>query len=46
MSSPAAVLSNTQIGRSPAHTATIYVKEAKYEFLKNLRLRLYTTHRC
>ena len=28
--------------RSPSHTATIYWKEAKYEFLKNLRLRVYT----
>ena len=25
-----------------AHTATIYLKETKYEFLKNLRLRMYT----
>ena len=31
-----------QIQRSPRHTATIYLKEAKYEFLKNLRLRMYT----
>ena len=29
-------------GRSASHTATIYWKEAKYEFLKNLRLRVYT----
>jgi ABC-2 type transport system permease protein len=42
MSTAAAVLSNTQIQRSPSHTATIYLKEAKYEFLKNLRLRMYT----
>jgi ABC-2 type transport system permease protein len=42
MSTAAAVLSNTQIERSPSHTATIYLKEAKYEFLKNLRLRMYT----
>src|SRR6202171_1431267 len=28
--------------RSPGHTLTIYRKEAKYEFLKNLRLRVYT----
>ena len=42
MSTAAAVLSNTQIERSPRHTATIYLKEAKYEFLKNLRLRVYT----
>jgi ABC-2 type transport system permease protein len=40
--STAAVLTNTQIERSPSHTATIYLKEAKYEFLKNLRLRVYT----
>jgi len=26
----------------PGHTLTIYLKEAKYEFLKNLRLRVYT----
>jgi ABC-2 type transport system permease protein len=30
------------IQRSPGHTARIYFKEAKYEFLKNLRLRVYT----
>jgi ABC-2 type transport system permease protein len=42
MSTAAAVLSNTQIERSPRHTATVYLKEAKYEFLKNLRLRVYT----
>jgi ABC-2 type transport system permease protein len=42
MSSTAAVLSNPRIERSPGHTATIYLKEAKYEFLKNLRLRMYT----
>jgi ABC-2 type transport system permease protein len=42
MSSTAAVLSNLRIERSPSHTATIYLKEAKYEFLKNLRLRMYT----
>jgi ABC-2 type transport system permease protein len=35
-------LSKPQIQRSPRHTATIYLKEAKYEFLKNLRLRMYT----
>ena len=28
--------------RSPGQTLTIYLKEAKYEFLKNLRLRVYT----
>ena len=37
-----AVLTNPQIERSPSHNATIYLKEAKYEFLKNLRLRVYT----
>jgi ABC-2 type transport system permease protein len=42
MSTAAAVLTNTRIERSPSHTATIYLKEAKYEFLKNLRLRVYT----
>jgi ABC-2 type transport system permease protein len=42
MSTTAAVFSNSQIERSPGHTATIYLKEAKYEFLKNLRLRMYT----
>lgn len=42
MSTTAAALSNTQIRRSASHTATIYLKEAKYEFLKNLRLRVYT----
>jgi ABC-2 type transport system permease protein len=42
MSTAAMTLSNTQIQRSPEHTATIYLKEAKYEFLKNLRLRVYT----
>ena len=42
MSTAAAILSDTQIERSPSHTVTIYLKEAKYEFLKNLRLRMYT----
>jgi ABC-2 type transport system permease protein len=42
MSTTAAVLSNTPIDRSTSHTATIYLKEVKYEFLKNLRLRVYT----
>jgi ABC-2 type transport system permease protein len=42
MSSVAAVLSKAEIERWPSHTATIYLKEAKYEFLKNLRLRVYT----
>jgi ABC-2 type transport system permease protein len=42
MSSATMALSNPQVQRSPRHTATIYLKEAKYEFLKNLRLRMYT----
>src|SRR5579863_3707822 len=42
MSTTATTLSNSQIARAPGHTATIYLKEAKYEFLKNLRLRVYT----
>jgi ABC-2 type transport system permease protein len=29
------------IGRTAGETLTIYLKEAKYEFLKNLRLRVY-----
>jgi hypothetical protein len=40
MSTATAVLNNTQVGRSLSHTATIYLKEAKYEFLKSLRLRV------
>jgi len=42
MSTTTMALSNPQIQRTPGHTATIYLKEAKYEFLKNLRLRMYT----
>jgi len=42
MSTATMTLTNAQIRRSPAHTATIYLKEAKYEFLKYLRLRVYT----
>src|SRR5580658_8927526 len=42
MSTAAAVLHNTQVQRSLSHTATIYLKEAKYEFLKSLRLRVYS----
>jgi ABC-2 type transport system permease protein len=42
MSTATMVLSNVRSERSPQHTARIYVKEAKYEFLKNLRLRVYT----
>jgi ABC-2 type transport system permease protein len=43
MSTATIELSHTSIERSPRHTAEIYVKEARYEFLKNLRLRMYTT---
>jgi ABC-2 type transport system permease protein len=43
MSSATMALSNSRIERTPHHMATIYLKEAKYEFLKNLRLRAYTT---
>jgi len=42
MSTAAIALSNTQTERPPLHTTKIYLKEAKYEFLKNLRLRMYT----
>src|SRR5579862_4319095 len=42
MSTAIVALNSAQLERSPAHTATIYLKEAKYEFLKNLRLRMYT----
>jgi ABC-2 type transport system permease protein len=42
MSTATMTLSSTRVERSPRHTATIYAKEAKYEFLKNLRLRMYT----
>lgn len=42
MSTATMALSRTQMQRSPAHTLTIYLKEAKYEFLKYLRLRVYT----
>jgi ABC-2 type transport system permease protein len=42
MSTATMALSTVQIRRSPAHTLTIYLKEAKYEFLKYLRLRMYT----
>src|ERR1700719_4980156 len=42
MSTATMALSNRQVLRTPGHTATIYLKEAKYEFLKNLRLRMYT----
>ena len=42
MSTATVALSNTHSARLPRHTATIYWKEAKYEFLKNLRLRIYS----
>jgi ABC-2 type transport system permease protein len=42
MSTAAAILSNAQIQRFTSHEMAIYWKEAKYEFLKNLRLRVYT----
>lgn len=42
MSTATLTLSNTIAQRSAQHTASIYLKEAKYEFLKNLRLRMYT----
>src|SRR6266849_2178129 len=42
MSSASTPLHNALPQRSPGHTLTIYLKEAKYEFLKNLRLRVYT----
>jgi ABC-2 type transport system permease protein len=42
MSATSTPLRNALPQRSPGHTLTIYLKEAKYEFLKNLRLRVYT----
>src|SRR3979490_1293400 len=42
MSTAVATLNNALTQRSLSHTAIIYLKEAKYEFLKNLRLRVYT----
>jgi ABC-2 type transport system permease protein len=42
MSTATAALGSTRIEAFPGHAATIYLKEAKYEFLKNLRLRMYT----
>lgn len=42
MSTATIALSNVQVRRSLGDTAMIYLKEAKYEFLKNLRLRMYT----
>jgi len=40
--SAATIALNARVERSPQQTAIIYLKEAKYEFLKNLRLRMYT----
>jgi ABC-2 type transport system permease protein len=42
MSTAAAALNRKPIQRSLGQTVTVYLKEAKYEFLKNLRLRVYT----
>ena len=42
MSATSTPLVNALPQRSPGHTLTVYWKEAKYEFLKNLRLRVYT----
>jgi ABC-2 type transport system permease protein len=42
MSTAAIALTTRQAERSLHHTAIIYLKEAKYEFLKYLRLRVYT----
>src|SRR5580693_5020539 len=42
MSTASIAISTGQIESSPRHTLEIYFKEAKYEFLKNLRLRVYT----
>ncbi len=42
MSTASIALRRTTAERSFGHTMTIYLKEAKYEFLKYLRLRVYT----
>jgi ABC-2 type transport system permease protein len=42
MSTATVALTHSQVARSPRHTAIIYLKEAQYEFLKYLRLRVYT----
>ena len=42
MSTATMTLNSEQVQRAPGHTLTIYLKEMKYEFLKNLRLRMYT----
>jgi ABC-2 type transport system permease protein len=42
VSTASIALSATQTRRPPRQLLTIYLKEMKYEFLKNLRLRMYT----
>src|SRR5437879_2645652 len=42
MSTATTALDHVSIERSARHTTTIFLKEARYEFLKNLRLRVYT----
>ena len=42
MSAASGVLSQTVSERSMGHTVSIYAKEAKYEFLKLLRLPIYS----
>ena len=42
MTTHAAALANPAHKRTPSHVLRIYFKEAKYEFLKNLRLRVYS----
>lgn len=42
MSTATIALNDQRIPRAVGHTVTIYLKEMKYEFLKNLRLRMYT----
>lgn len=42
MSTAAMTLATQQVQRTPGHVLAIYLKEVKFEFLKNLRLRMYT----
>lgn len=42
MSATSPAITSNLADRPLSQTATIYLKEAKYEFLKNLRLRVYT----
>jgi ABC-2 type transport system permease protein len=42
MSTAAMTLNQVRVERSTRHTASIYLKEMKFEFLKYLRLRVYT----